>query len=87
MHRFLYQLLKNSRSPNTGQTTQIVPCQIIYHHPPIYGQMAHQTLDGATAVARSRRHQKSSCQVNTLSKICLLQAVSLLCKKNYTIQR
>ena len=44
----------------SGQTTQYFPCQIVYHHPPIYGQMVHQTLDGATAVARSRRQK--ACQ-------------------------
>ena len=47
----------------TGQTTKIVPCQVVYHqHQPVFGFMAHNTLDGATAIARQRRQYKQQQQ-------------------------
>ena len=46
-----------------GLETTLVPCQVVYHHhQPVYGYMAHNTLDGATAIARQRRSQSHSCQ-------------------------
>lgn len=43
--------------------TQMVPCHVVYHHQPVYGYMAHNTLDGATAIARQRRQQQpNKCQ-------------------------
>ena len=45
---------------------QMVPCTVVYHqHQPVFGYMAHNTLDGATAIARHRRQpkqQQSKCQ-------------------------
>ena len=43
----------------------MVPCTVVYHqHQPVFGYMAHNTLDGATAIARHRRQpkQQSKCQ-------------------------
>ena len=45
-----------------GLETTLVPCQVAYHHQPVYGYMAHNTLDGANAIARQRRSQSSTCQ-------------------------
>ena len=45
-----------------GTPSNMVPCQVVYHHQPVYGYMAHNTLDGATAIARQRRSQSHSCQ-------------------------
>lgn len=48
-----------------SKPAQMVPCHVVYHHhhQPVFGYMAHNTLDGATAIARQRRQQKNkSCQ-------------------------
>lgn len=47
-----------------GKPSQMVPCHVVYHHhQPVYGYMAHNTLDGATAIARQRRQQQpNKCQ-------------------------
>jgi len=49
----------------SGKNPQMVPCTVVYHqHQPVFGYMAHNTLDGATAIARHRRQpkQQSKCQ-------------------------
>lgn len=53
------QLMQQHPEALVIQSGKVVPCHVVYHHhQPVFGYMAHNTLDGATAIARQRRQQK-----------------------------